>query len=509
MGRRWLCILVVVGAAACSSEPGVRSGEANTLVSVPFLTLPPVTTDGAAPTTDVSPVPTTAEPVPFPTVPGLVPTADGAGDLLFPALGNPGLDVQHYDLAVRYEPATDQLSGSVGIDLVLTEDRSEITLDSTDPLVSEVAIDGVPVQFLNDSPELRIELAQPMAAGSTLRIEVVYALDPRPSNSPVGLPNGWFNTPGGSYVLNEPDGARAWFPCNDHPSDKATYTFTIDVPQGLTGVANGQLVDQRTEGDRDIWVWQQDDPMTTYLILLLTGDYELISGEGPGGVPLLDAVLRDDVAVMQPYIDLTPEMMVFFEGVFGPYPLDGYGLAFSDSFGGLAMETQGRSLYSREDFADGSLGYQQQAFLSHELVHQYYGNAVSPGRWQDIWLNESFATYGEWMWMEHAGFGALDDVAQQVLEQRPPGSTGLPGVEEMFSFNTYSGGAVVLHALRLTMGDGPFFEMMRRWAIDAFGTSRTTDEFIAFAEGFHGASLTEFFDEWLFAVQPPGRFPGQ
>jgi aminopeptidase N len=118
------------------------------------------------------------------------------------------------------------------------------------------------------------------------------------------LPNGWFNTPGGSYVLNEPDGARAWFPCNDHPSDKATYTFTIDVPQGVTGVANGQLVEERAEGGRAIWVWQQDDPMTTYLILLLTGDYELVS-EGPGGVPLLMPCCLG-TSVMQPYIDLTP-----------------------------------------------------------------------------------------------------------------------------------------------------------------------------------------------------------
>ena len=502
--RRWLGVVVVVGLVACSSDPDVRSSRADRSQPGPVLTQPP-STSAPGPT---SPTPTTAVPPPASTLPGLVPTADGAGDPLFPALGNPGIDVQHYDLSISYDPATDEIRGSVGVTLALTQPRSDITLDSRGPLVSQVLVDGSPVEFRNDTPELRIDLAQPGAAGDVLQLDIDYEVDPRPTNSPVGLPNGWFNTPGGSYVLNEPDGARAWFPCNDHPSDKATYTFTIEVPQGLTGVANGMLVDQRTEGGRDIWVWQQDDPMATYLILLLTGDYELVSGEGPGGVPLLDAVLRADRDVMRPYIDLTAEMMVFYEEVFGPYPLGGYGLAFSDSFGGLAMETQGRSLFSRDDFADGSLDYQQQAFLSHELVHQYFGNAVTPARWQDIWLNESFATYGEWMWMERAGFGALDDVAQRVLDQRPPGSTGLPGVEQMFSFNTYSGGAIVLHALRIIMGDDPFFEMMRAWAADNFGTSRTTDEFIAFAEKFHGATLADFFDDWLFAAQPPAAFPG-
>ena len=114
------------------------------------------------------PVPTTAAPVPPSTIPGLTPTVDGVGDQLFPALGNPGIDVQHYDLAVAYDPVTDELSGSVGIDLLLTEDRSTITLDSAGPVVQSVTLDGSPARFLNDSPELRIELEQAGAIGDSL-----------------------------------------------------------------------------------------------------------------------------------------------------------------------------------------------------------------------------------------------------------------------------------------------------------------------------------------------------
>lgn len=492
----------MVAVVACTTDPGVRSQSADPLDTG---SVPSVAPTDTQPGTSSPGVPSTPSP-PSSTVPGLVPTADGAGDLLFPSLGNPGIDVLHYDVGITYDPDRDAIDGVVGLDVLLTEARSEITLDAVNLKTWEVTVDGQVVDAQDDSPELRIPLPSPGDAGDQLRIEVTYSGEPSPMDSAIGFPNGWFNTDGGSYVLNEPDGARGWMPCNDHPSDKASYTFTLRVPAGLTAVANGELVEQRNDGALDVWVWQQDRPMTTYLILLLTGDYEIITDTGPDGLPLISAVLRSDVEQMQPYLDITPAMIEFFDDLFGPYPLDRYGLAFSDSFSGLAMETQERSLYSRDDFPGEMSGYQE-TFLSHELVHQYFGNAVSPSRWQDIWLNESFATYGEWLWMEHAGYFTVDDQASFVLDQRPPGSSADPTAQEMFGFNSYSGGAIVLHALRLTIGDDSFFELLQRWAAENNGESRTTEEFIAFAEQSTGQPLTEFFDTWLYADQPPSGFP--
>ncbi|MDP2293444.1 MAG: M1 family metallopeptidase [Actinomycetota bacterium] len=509
MRARGLTVLSVVFVVsttmvACTSDPGVRSARADPAISGPA-TVPPPETTPAPPGTTTPSAPSTV-PMPASTVPGMVPTDDGAGDLLFPSLGNPGIDVLHYDVGISYDPDRDAIDGVVGLDLLLTEPRAEITLDAVNLKTWEVTVNGQAVAAQDDSPELRIPLPTPGAAGEQLRVEVTYSVEPSPMDSPIGFPNSWFNTEGGSYVLNEPDGARGWMPCNDHPSDKASYTFTVRVPAGTVAVANGELVEQRNDGALDVWVWQEDRPMTTYLILLLTGDYEIITDTGPDGLPLIHAVLRSDVEQMQPYLDITPEMIEFFDDLFGPYPLDRYGLAFSDSFGGLAMETQERSLFSRDDFT-GEMGEYQETFLAHELVHQYYGNAVSPARWQDIWLNESFATYGEWLWMEHAGYFTVDDQANLVLAQRPPGSSADPSVQEMFGFNSYMGGAIVLHALRLTVGDDAFFEMLRRWAAENNGESRTTQQFITFAEESTGQSLTDFFDTWLFADRPPDEFP--
>lgn len=368
--------LVVV---ACSSPVGVQTQSADQVASS---------------TTTESTVDNTT------TDPPQQPTGSGVGDVLYPELGNPGLDVLHYDVTLTYDPTTDMVAGTVGIDVQLTDDRDEITLDSIGLTTAQVTVNGQPVVAVADDPEMRIPLPQPGTAGDTLRIEVAYNFVSELIDSDIG----WSNTAGGSYVLNEPDGTRYWLPSNDHPSDKATYTFTISAPVGMTAVANGTLADHRTVGDQEVCVWQQDQPMATYLIQLLTGDYEVIPGTGPNDLPLINVVLRSDRETMQPFVDVTTAMIDFFDDYFGPYPLDSYGIAITDSFGGLAMETQGRSLFSREDFLGGALGETQQFLLSHELAHQWFGDAVSPTAWTDIWLNESFATYGEWMWLEHVNW---------------------------------------------------------------------------------------------------------
>lgn len=473
----WTAALLLAG---CSSAPGVSVKRAES---------------ASGPVVVVVVAPVTATP------------GDGVGDSLFPALGNPGIDVVHYDVDVAYDSVTDVVDGTVGLDVVLTEDREAITLDSSGPVVSSVSVDGTTADFEADSPELRITLPQQGHAGDVVRIEIAYSVATAPVDSPIGLQSGWFNTANGSYVLNEPDGARTWLPCNDHPSDKASFTFTIEVSTGMTAVANGALMDQQTQEGGDVWVWQEDRPMATYLVQLLTGDYEIIEAEDPSAVPLVSAVLRDDLAVMQPFLDSTPEMIEYFQQYFGPYPLDRYGLAMTDSFSGLAMETQGRSLFSRDDFLGGELGEFQQQLLAHELAHQWFGNAVSPAVWKDIWLNESFATYGEWMWVDHIGIIDIDDIASGELQFRSPGSSADPTASNLFSSNSYGGGAVVLHALRQTIGVDAFFDLLSRWVAENNGESRSTSDFIALAESVTGESLTTFFDEWLFADIPPAEFP--
>lgn len=492
---------------ACSSDPQVTVERADTV------TMPATTDPSVEPSTSGPVVP---PPGTDPASGGSLPTTDpvdgfdGIGDELFPELGNPGIDVVDYLVELGYDPELDTISGEVTLRVVPLEDRDEITLDAVGLDVEEIVVDGAPADFSIEPVELRIRPVEPLVASAPVTITVVYSAAPDAESSAAGIPNGWYHTPSGSYVLNEPDGLRTWMPANDHPSDKATFTFSLTVPTGLTAVANGNLVSSVSSGPTTTWTWRQNDPMSTYLVLLLTGEYELVADEGPGGLPLLHAVLRRDVELMRPFLDTVDEQVVFFERWFGPYPLEGYGLAITDSFGGLAMETQGRSLFSRDDFLVSEPGYLQELLLAHELAHQWFGNAVSPALWQDIWLNEAFATYAQWMWLEERGYTTVDDEAQSALGMRDMmgGSpTGSPDASELFSFNSYDGGAVVLHALRTVIGDDEFFTVLRRWVAENNGEARTSADFIALTEKVSGQELGAFFDAWLFAAEVPSAFP--
>lgn len=507
--RRWTGgLLLAACLAACATGPGVVSTEARTIhTSVGATTLP---VDDQHPNKGpTTPVDSSPPAVSTTTASGQRSSNDtGIGDVLFPSLGNPGIDVENYNLILNYDLKQNEISATEHLDMVTTEDRVSFSLDSAGPIVSAVSVDGVPAKFVAASPELLITPVSSLTSGQHVGVDLTYTLSPEPIPSAAGQEVGWFTAPGGSWVLNEPEGAHTWMPCDDHPSDKATYRFELTVPSGVTAVANGALVDHTSTATTDTWIWQESRPMATYLIQLLTGDYEIVDGVGPNGLPLLSVVLHQDRAAMQPYLDTIADQIDFFDGFFGPYPLDRYGIAITQSAPGLAMETMERSMFSRGDFSTGRLDFDQERYLSHELAHQWFGDAVSPARWTDVWLNETFATYGEWMWLDHVGQRAIEASAKAGLAARQPWSTAAPTVAEMFQFNSYDGGAVILHALRKTIGDDRFFTLLRRWVADNSGSSRTTTDFVALANQVAGQDLTEFFATWLYADTVPTAFPG-
>jgi aminopeptidase N len=264
-------------------------------------------------------------------------------------------------------------------------------------------------------------------------------------------------------------------------------------------VANGELVRHDTDAAGETWVWDEAAPMATYLVQLLIGDYRILDSEGPHGLPLVDAVLSAYVEPTAAARAGTGPMIAFFERDFGPYPFASYGVAIADSQPGLAMEDQGRSQFSSVDGLDPVV-------MAHELAHQWFGDAVSPGTWRDTWLNEGFATYAEWMWQAQDDPAAIEQLAAQGLGPRAFAPSS-PPPSGLFDPTVYVGGASVLHALRHTVGDGAFFALLRGWAHDQFGTARTTAEFEAYAARSTGRDLREFFRTWLDTTVPPTAYP--
>lgn len=438
----------------------------------------------------------------------------GVGDELFPETGSSDVDVQSYLVQVTIDPDRELMDGVVTVVADIVDEIDVLPLDQVGLDIASVQVDGADTTFETTETELLVQL--PANSGSTVSVRVEYSFDPSGATSAVGLPAGWFENErsNDSYVLNEPAGARTWLPSNDHPSDKATWTFELSVPDGVTAAANGSLVTRATTDGVTTWVWSELEAMPTYLVQVIIGKYEVVvadpivstTGES---IDLIHVVPAGERTTFDAAFESIDEQMRFFEERFGPYPFERYGLAFVNDLSGLAMETQGRSMFGADDFASGELTFLAELLLSHELGHQWFGNAVSPATWSDLWLNESFATYAEWLWLDEIELQPLDAQVELMLERRQQGgeSTGVPSVSELFGFLRYEGGAPIVHALRLTLGDDAFFALLSSWTADNFGTSQTTATFIDLAEDFHGEDLTVFFDEWLFAGDLPDTYP--
>jgi aminopeptidase N len=444
----------------------------------------------ASTTTTAPPAPTTTTTIePAPGGAG----APGVGDELYPHLGNGGYDVSHYDLALTADGSS-TLSGTATIDATATAALSSFHLDLVGLTVDAVTVNAAPATWTRTADELAVQPGTALTAGAPFRVAVQYHGVPGEGTmATFGVPVGWIRTPGGSYVINEPDGARSWFPSNDHPSDKATFTFHVTVPAGTAAVANGTPSAHVASGTTTTYTWTMADPMATYLATVAVGDYTLREVAGPHGVMIRDAYLRSDATTVAPCLELTSRVIQFYEPLFGPYPFDGAGLLIADSTPGLAMETQGRPLFSRSDFVDGC----PEQLMSHELAHQWFGDAVTPARWRDVWLNEGFATYGEWLWltkddpstMARLGAAARDDLRSAGSRAAPIDD---PTVDTLFDFPVYQGGAGVLQALREEVGDTPFFAILQQWVARFHGRSATTDDFIATASDVAGRDLGPF-----------------
>ena len=431
----------------------------------------------------------------------------GLGDELFPDLGSSDVDVVSYDVRLDVSEDYGVVEGEVEIVARVPNDVGGLALDSLGLEIIEVTVDGEPASTVETGADLVVTL--PIGHGGQTTVVIDYRAEPDSHFSASGLPVGWFSDDDGAYVLNQPDGARTWLPSNDHPSDKATWRFEILAPEGAVVSANGDLIDRG--GADDPWVWVEPDPMPTYLIHLVIGDYELNDRTVPtseGDLAVTDLVPAGRQDEFRQALDSVAPQVALFEELFGPYPLTKYGLAFADSPPGLAMETQGRSLLSEHDFGV-QVGLTGDIILAHELAHQWFGNAVTPAAWEHIWLSESFATYAQWLWFDHIGRIPLESSAAAALRvrQREGPPTGDPGVRDMFGYTSYDGGAAVIHALRSTLGDDDFFELLGRWVADHSGTSQTSEAFIDLAEEIRGDDLTEFFDDWLYATSLPDAYP--
>jgi aminopeptidase N len=429
--------------------------------------------------------------------------ATGLGDPYFPAAGNGGYDVGRYTLDLTWRPGARRMDGVATIAATATEALPILALDAVGLDVTGVTVDGAPAAFAaHGHRDLVVTPGAPIGAGARFTVEVSYRATPGVAgDAPPPIASGWRADGDEVYTTFEPHGAATLFPANDHPLDKATYHLRVTVPDGLEVAANGLLAATVAGDGVTTWVYDAPDPMASYLVQIVIADLVFEESAGPGGVVIRHAFDADVAPDLAGSMDRTADMIDAFDDLFGPFPFVAYGGVVVDDRLGFALETQTLSLFGRDVAGRDDI-------VAHEVAHQWFGDAVSPASWRDVWLNEGFATYAQWLWAEHEGTATVTDLAEGTSRaarrsgalDRPPGD---PGAASLFDVTVYHRGALTLHALRQVVGDDAFFALLRAWVERHGGGSASPADFEALAEEVSGRDLAALFDAWLRAPALP------
>ncbi|WP_331766328.1 M1 family metallopeptidase [Embleya sp. NBC_00896] len=433
---------------------------------------------------------------------GATPGAPGAGDPYFPLSGNGGYHVLHYGLDLGYTPATRQLEGTADLTVTATQKLSSFNLDLSGLNVGSVRIDGKQAAFSRSGAELKVTPKHALDRGRKFHVVVTYSGVPANVIDPDGSPDGWIIQPDDSvFVANEPQGAMTWFPSNSHPKDKSTYDVAVTVPDGWTAVSNGRLRDRRSQHGKTTFSWRESQPMAAYLATASIAKFQTEQYVTAGGIPVYNAVVPSQAEEAAPVLAQLPAIIDAQTKLFGKYPFDSAGAIVEDAPDvGYALETQTRPIYDRAPDIDT---------LVHETAHQWFGNSVSLTKWQDIWLNEGFATYAEWLWdADHGGSSTAqkfaDDYALPATDRLWAFPAGDPGDgAHLFAKPPYERGAMVLEKLRQTVGDKDFFAILKAWATDHRYGHGDSAQFIALSEKISGEQLDAMFATWLYGQGKP------
>jgi aminopeptidase N len=422
----------------------------------------------------------------------------------------PGVDVLDYDVTLDLPDTGAMLRGDVVITARRVPQVTTLRLDLVDGLaVRDVQVDGAPVHATRTHDRLDVPLAS--AGGDSLQVRVRY--DGVVKDGLIVRKDArgrwtWFGD-------NWPDRARQWLPTVDHPSDKATVSWTVRAPAGRTVVANGTLLGVRQlagrEAGRTETRWRESHPVPTYVMVIGAGPLVKVDlprtscGHTDASVCVAQSVyvLPEQRQWMPGPFVAAPAIVALFERMVGPFPYEKLAHLQSETrFGG--MENASAIFYASDLFANRRMS---EGLIAHETAHQWFGDAVTEREWGHLWLSEGFATYFATLWTResrgdsayHAELAAIrrQVLADSVVQVRPVLDTAQTRYLALLNANSYQKGGYVLAMLHRELGDSAFFRGLRSYYAKYRDGTALTDDLRRELEQSSGRSLRQFFDQWL------------
>lgn len=441
----------------------------------------------------------------------------GIGDRYYPGSGNGGYQVDAYDIALTYDPVTDDLSARTTVtgSVTATGRLGRFDLDLQPTMnVAAVSVNGKAAAYDHRASELIVTPTSGLDLNSKLTVVVSYS--GRPDRIPGGTADlgdgGWYRTEsGGAVAIGEPFSASAWYPVNEHPSDPASFRVTATVPKKWSVISNGI---PETAGlpaapaGAKVFRWSQKKPVTSYETTIYIDTFTTVTDTTTDGKPIISAFApTDDVARYRGLAKETKQILQVLSRHFGAYPFESAGGIYTGQRISFALETATRPVYA--DWVDSDT-------VVHELTHQWFGDDVVVKSWSDICLNECFASYGPWLWHQDVDNADLDAewTAQMAKHATEPAFWSSPlvnmGPGNEFT-SVYDRGPLAIHALRKEMGEKAFARLLWGWAATYAGKAVTFADFTGYVSKLAGKDLTTFINAWFKGTTVPAaqfRHPG-
>jgi aminopeptidase N len=427
-------------------------------------------------------------------------------DTLYPQHGNPGLDVLHYGLDLAWDKNI--LTGTATVQIRPVTSAPEIKLDFKPYTLDGVTVDGVKAEGAKVQSE---KLIVPVAVTADQPVTLVVQYHGKPSTTPLPSHRGDAEPLGltvskdkSIWTMQEPYGAYTWYPANDQPSDKALYDISVTAPAGWSAIAAGTPAGQQGNTFR----YTSAIPMASYLQTLAVGKYKKITATGPHGLPLTYWYRPGVDDKFVPSLKKSPQFISFLESHYGKFPLPTAGLVLVDS--DSAMETQqmvtlGDRIFKK--WGKAELSYFEEDIL-HEYAHQWFGDTVTPATWTDLWLNEGWAQYSQFLFeqsTEHFTDAQLETFLRHfdAIDRKKVGPPGKPKAANFAEDNVYLCPATMLKQLYDAMGKKKFFQVATAWVQTQKYTTQSRATFIAFVNKQTGKNYTKLINSWLDSKTTP------